>query len=620
MGRRRALVLVGVHVVVLLHVLHWLATGATLTPLEPSEAGYAIRDGLVNAGAILLVLTIAATLLLGRFFCGWACHVVAYQDLARWVLVKTGLRPVAFRSRVLALVPLFAAFWIYGLPLLERLRRDAPPPTTLHLATDDLWATFPGPGIAIATLLVCGAAVIVLLGAKGFCSFGCPYGAFYALADRAARGRIRVGEACIESGVCTRVCSSGVDVAREVATYGHVVDPGCMKCLDCVTACPTNALAYGFRPRVARPPVARSQRRGRSDLGVGEEILVGLAFAGAFAAWYDFARAVPFLLAIGIALIVAIALLAASRVPRRADVAVQRLELRRAGRTTRVGVAFLAATALLVAATAYAGVVRLATRPALDAWETARSLRITSGGNPAAWSAAADAAEQGLDRLDRLWPLGVRGTARMRGEIAWWRGDFDAALAQLDRAAAEGSRSRRVPLHRGLALLALERDDAAREAFDAAFAGRSPPRERFALAEWELTGLGHRRPARRPEIGATRLALLRRAIEVRPDDADVAVRLCRLLVEGTGPRDAVATARDEAEALAVAEQVAAAAPAHPMLLGTLAALRARAGDAAGAADAAARGAEAARQVGDATAAKVLDEDAAAYRRAVEAGG
>ena len=57
--------------------------------------------------------------------------------------------------------------------------------------------------------------------------------------------RIRVTDACAGCGHCTAVCTSNVRVHEEVRDYGMVVDSGCMKCLDCVSVCPNDALYYG---------------------------------------------------------------------------------------------------------------------------------------------------------------------------------------------------------------------------------------------------------------------------------------------------------------------------------------------------------------------------------------
>ncbi len=73
-SRWRALALLLVHVLIGVHVVQWLWTGRTLTPLEPSEAMQTLERGLVNAGFVLFLVAILGTLVFGRWFCGWACH------------------------------------------------------------------------------------------------------------------------------------------------------------------------------------------------------------------------------------------------------------------------------------------------------------------------------------------------------------------------------------------------------------------------------------------------------------------------------------------------------------------------------------------------------------------
>lgn len=49
----------------------------------------------------------------------------------------------------------------------------------------DFWQTFPGVVMAVPFLLVCGCVAVWFLGQKGFCTYACPYGGFFAL-DRYA--------------------------------------------------------------------------------------------------------------------------------------------------------------------------------------------------------------------------------------------------------------------------------------------------------------------------------------------------------------------------------------------------------------------------------------------------
>jgi Fe-S-cluster-containing hydrogenase component 2 len=207
------------------------------------------------------------------------------------------------------------------------------------MTTEELWATFPGPIMTVATLLVVGFLIVWWLGAKGFCTHGCPYGAFFAVADRLAPVRIKVTDACDACGHCTSVCTSNVRVHEEVARHKQIVDPGCMKCLDCVSVCPKEALYVG----IAMPkPFAISQQRiqARADFTWPEEIL--LAVVAVFTtqwvwrgAW--FGEGVPFLLAVGLGVITAVFTLLSWRLLRRREVLFQHTPLKVGGVLSRAG-------------------------------------------------------------------------------------------------------------------------------------------------------------------------------------------------------------------------------------------------------------------------------------------
>ena len=341
-GRWRALTLVLVHVVAGLHILHWYVTGKTITPVEPSEAMQTLGQGLVNAGFVLFALLILSTLVFGRFFCGWGCHVVALQDLCTWFLRKIGIRPRPFRSRLLVFVPLLGAVWMFVAPSVVRAWLGQPRPELVaHFETYYFWERFPDLFVALLTFAVCGFVIVYLLGNKGFCTYGCPYGGIFGLADQVAPGKIRVTDACDGCGHCTATCTSNVQVAEEVRVYRMVVDPGCMKCMDCTSVCPRDALYFGFgEPSVSKKERA-APRTPRYDYSWSEE----LALAGLFLASIVILRAlydvVPFLLALGLASISAYLTLTAARLFYKQDVTAARFRLRAGGRLTRRGVVYL---------------------------------------------------------------------------------------------------------------------------------------------------------------------------------------------------------------------------------------------------------------------------------------
>ena len=386
----RAFVLILVHVAIAAHIAHWYSTGETMTPLEPSEAMEFSKHSVVNAGLVFFLATILLTAIFGRFFCGWACHVVALQDLCRWLLLKIGIHPKPLRSRALLFVPGIAFVYMFLWPVAYRLWANTGLTSgSTEWTTTGFWDTFPPWPIAAMTFLVCGFAIIYFLGAKGFCTYACPYGAIFGLVDKVAPGRIRVTDACEGCGHCTATCSSNVQVAAEVRDYGQVVDAGCMKCMDCVSVCPKGALYFGFgkiarAPREDRPAHAKGAilslgklARWR-DLTGGEEVLAILFFSAAFFTFRGLYGAVPFLFALGLAATLAFIGLQSVRLFTNQDVRLQTSTLKASGVITGSGRTFLGCFALFGLFWAHSAVIQIqeeraessfaATQPMRDAW------------------------------------------------------------------------------------------------------------------------------------------------------------------------------------------------------------------------------------------------------------
>lgn len=343
-SRRRAVSLIIVHVIMLIHIVHWLATGSTLSPIEPSEAMYTLNQGYLNAGMIFFSVAILSTLIFGRFVCGWGCHLIAYQDLCSWLLQKIGIKPKPFRSRILLLGPLALAIYMFVWPTAYRLYVGyQPAPITNHLITTEFWATFPGPFVAVLTLVVCGFVIVYFLGSKGFCTYACPYGGFFSLADQVAPGKILVTDACKHCGHCTSVCTSNVRVHEEVATFGMVVDPGCMKCMDCISVCPNDALHFGFStPSLIQKP-DKPRKASSYDFTLKEEVfmvVVGLISLLIYRGLYG---QIPLLLSMGIGALTAYLLMKFIQILRDTNVRLQNLSLKRGGKLTNRGYIFCVA-------------------------------------------------------------------------------------------------------------------------------------------------------------------------------------------------------------------------------------------------------------------------------------
>ncbi len=446
-SRWRAIVLIGVHVLMIGHLVKWLLVGGeTLSPVEPSESMEFVKQGAVNAGLVFFAIALLSTLVLGRWFCGWGCHVVALQDLCAAMLRRIGIRPKPFRSRLLVYVPFILAMYMFvwpaiyrwGLvPLSQRLAvlpdLHAPPwpGISVELVREDFWSTFPGVLVAIPFLLVCGFACVYFLGAKGFCTYGCPYGGFFAPLDQFSPGRIRVNEDCDQSGHCTAVCSSNVRVHEEVAAYGMVIDAGCMKCMDCVSVCPNNALSYGFgRPAflVNGPRDGASPPRPRHDLSWPEEIALAGVFLGTFLAVRGIYALIPMLMAAGIAACVSFIAWKAWTVLRRPNASFHRWRLRVHGRRTRAGTVFLAIVAAIAAVVSHSGAMQLLHRRAgiADGQVTIPRQLVFAASPMRLEPSMAASADRAIADYRRLRPIWAGGLA-----LAWWPG-VDLRMAWLE--------------------------------------------------------------------------------------------------------------------------------------------------------------------------------------------
>ncbi|MDH3524090.1 MAG: tetratricopeptide repeat protein [Acidobacteriota bacterium] len=440
---RRAAVLGLVHLAIAAHIAHWLVAGRTLTPVEPSEAAALAISGVVNFGLIFFAVTIVLTAAFGRFFCGWACHLVALQDLSRALLVKLGRRPKALRSRLLRWVPAIAFVYAFLWPAIYRLVAGPPlPEIRMELTTTAFWATFPGWIVGGLTFLVCGYFAVYFLGGKGFCTYACPYGAVFAAAERLAPLRIRVTDACQGCAHCTAACTSNVRVHEEVRDFGMVVDSGCMKCLDCVSVCPNGALYYGAGALpVAAKPRAAGRKMTRFPLTWGEEAVAAAAFAAAFFTFRGLYGLVPFLMALGLAGVLAFLVLTTFQLFSRPHLALKSWRLKRHGTLLPAAFSLLAGMALLLAFWAHSATVRYHTYRGDAGYRAARAyapLVLDAVAPPPRLPAA------GLSRINRGYAaferVGALGLVESRGaeaKMAWMAAllERDAALDRHARAA-----------------------------------------------------------------------------------------------------------------------------------------------------------------------------------------
>jgi tetratricopeptide (TPR) repeat protein/ferredoxin len=501
-GRWRAAALIALNLFMIAHIVQWQIMGKTVSPIEPSETMYTLQRGFVNAGFIFFSLAILATLIFGRFVCGWGCHILALQDLCGWFLKKIGLHPKPFRSRLLVYIPLIAALYMFVWPVVYRSiwnpeHQPLIPNFTNHLVTSNFWQTFPSVAVAIPFLFVCGFMTVYFLGQKGFCTYACPYGGFFGLADKFSPGKIRVTPACNQCGHCTATCTSNVLVHAEVKQYGMVVDPGCMKCMDCVSVCPNDALYFGFGKPTILVPKSDAIRKNYS-LTWPEEIIGALVFLGSFLAVRGVYALVPFLMALGWATVTTFLTLKMWRLFRARELSFYRFNLKSSGKIKKAGWAFAAFACAWIGLNAHSGWVRYHEfygNLAFQKIQLADELALAQA-NPARWLPPADRENivEGKKHYEAASLLGLFVNSEALPKLAWFEyllGNAEQSVQLLSQVAAyQKGESKALSLYyRGAILNRLGRHEEARASLDEALAQRDDlilARQEKGESLWQL--------------------------------------------------------------------------------------------------------------------------------------
>jgi len=501
-GRWRAAALITLNLFMIAHIIQWRVMGRTVSPIEPSETMHTLQKGFVNAGFIFFTLAILATLILGRFVCGWGCHILALQDLCGWLLKKIGLHPKPFRSRLLVYVPLIGALYMFVWPTAYRMfhnPENAPliPEFTNHLVTTNFWQTFPSVAVAIPFLFICGFVTVYFLGQKGFCTYACPYGGFFGLADKFSPGKIRVTPACNQCGHCTATCTSNVLVHAEVKQYGMVVDPGCMKCMDCVSVCPNDALYFGFGKPTILVPKSNAIRKSYS-LTWPEEIVGALVFLGSFLAVRGVYALVPFLMALGSATVTTFLTLKLWRLLRAKELSFYRFNLKSSGKIRKAGWAFAAFACAWIGLNAHCGWVRYQEFLGNLAFQKIKlpdELALAQP-NPARWLSPADRENilRGKEHYQAASSVGLFVNSEALPKLAWFEyllGDAKQSVQTLgDAAAHQSGEAKALSLYyRGAILNRLGRYEEAQASLGEALAERDDlilARQEKGESLWQL--------------------------------------------------------------------------------------------------------------------------------------
>ena len=237
--------LVGIHLIILAHI--YIFGDKFIGSLDFQEFFHAfLKYGVINSGVLLVILAFTTTLIFGRFFCGWACHFGAIQELCWLLLDKMGIQPKTIDSKLVTFLPLLILIHLYVIPNLF-FAVNSEWRISIQVNEPSIWAFLPGVIIGTLTFIIDGFLIIYFLGRKGFCRFICPWGAFLKIPNSLALFKVRKTGNCTNCHNCTNSCPIGIDVNYEINAFNKVTNTNCTSCMLCISGCPSSALSYSYK-------------------------------------------------------------------------------------------------------------------------------------------------------------------------------------------------------------------------------------------------------------------------------------------------------------------------------------------------------------------------------------
>lgn len=224
----------------------WIAFFELVDPMLTLSV--AVQRGFSLALVWTVLPGVALVLLLGRFFCGWACPylpVLAASNAARFALVRLGVPlPDVKVPRVTSLVVLIGVLAV-GALLGTQLAPLIYPPAVI--GREAFSAVFYGSFGAGALLVVAAFLFDTFVSRAGFCRSLCPGGAMFSLVGMASPIVVHNERSkCTDCTVCDVVCNLGQ------SPMTAKLDSGCERCGKCIASCPTQALSWKLQSPLGR--------------------------------------------------------------------------------------------------------------------------------------------------------------------------------------------------------------------------------------------------------------------------------------------------------------------------------------------------------------------------------
>jgi len=295
----------------------WLRVFFDLDPLVTVSTWLAAHS--LPAFPVLALITLVATVLLGRVFCGWVCPLGVVHNGVSWLRKHlrrappprdTWVRWQRAKYYVLAallVMALFGAQWVGvfdPIPLLYRSTATALYPGLQYAVEDGSTALYHGDphigplrvtsvsepvyrflrghvfvtkrpafdGAALILLLFTGIVLLNLYRTRFWCRYVCPLGGLLGLCAQRPVMRLTNLPGCTDCGRCAVRCPAAANPDKP----GDWRATECFGCWNCVGSCNQSAIAFQFKSPFPAPSRAKLDLSKRALLSAGASGVGGL--------------------------------------------------------------------------------------------------------------------------------------------------------------------------------------------------------------------------------------------------------------------------------------------------------------------------------------------------------
>lgn len=204
---------------------------------------YFLLTGIINhihpAGFFIFVAVLLISTFMKKGFCSWICPVgymsESLYEFGAKVFGRNFTLPRWIDVPLRSLKYIVLAFFIISVSVLSVQELDSFIHSDFNEAAGIKMYMFFA-NISTFSLVVIGALILLSVFYKNFwCRYACPYGALIGIMSLVSPLKIRRTEStCIDCGLCSDACPSGLPVAR----LDSVSSAECTACYSCVEACP----------------------------------------------------------------------------------------------------------------------------------------------------------------------------------------------------------------------------------------------------------------------------------------------------------------------------------------------------------------------------------------------